>query len=101
MQQESIEKLVALELKSAEAKFPKHNSAHESYAVLREEYDETMIEMEYITEEIECLWAHVKKNDTKQIGVSIDELKETSIKLIEEAIQFSAMCDRFKKDILS
>jgi Mg2+ and Co2+ transporter CorA len=101
MQQESIEKLVALELKSAEAKFPKHNSAHESYAVLREEVDEVNDEIEVISEEMNELWSSIKKNhDAERMKISVDIIRETAVKLIEESIQVVAMCDRMNKDVL-
>lgn len=101
MQRESIEQLVALKLKSAEAKFPKHNSAHESYAILREEYDETILELDRITGSVDWLWEVVKSNDKEKMKTNLNVIREHSVLLIEESIQVVAMCDRFKKDVLT
>lgn len=62
---------VAEELQKASAKFPSFNSAHEGYAVLREEVDE--------------LWDDVKKDRTEAA--------------IKEAIQVGAMAIRFITDM--
>jgi hypothetical protein len=52
---------VALELARAEAKFPGFNSAHEGYAIIKEEVDE--------------LWDHVK-GDTAYGIAAYDEAKQ-------------------------
>ena len=101
MKRESIEQLVALELESAEAKFPKHNSAHESYAILLEEFEETSDELMHIQMAVSQLWDTIRKDGAKNhVELFLKRAKDDSIKLIEEAIQLSAMCDRFEKDIL-
>jgi len=99
---ESIEQLVALELESAEAKFPKHNSAHESYAILKEEFEELkeVYESFYVIFE-HHLWNSIKCDDTKAMEAQILTMKEYSMRILEESVQLSAMCDRFKKDVLS
>lgn len=63
------------ELKIACRNWPKFNSAHEGYAVLKEEVDE--------------LWAHVKTNQKKR---DIQAMRK-------EAIQIAAMAMRFALDV--
>ena len=62
-----------MELSSARAKFAPFNSAHEGYAVLKEEVDE--------------LWEEIKrKNNSKEA-------------MRKEAIQVAAMAFRFIQDV--
>lgn len=62
---------VAKELSRAESKFDPYNSAHEGYAVIKEEVDE--------------LWEEVKKK----------EKKRSRSKMRKEAIQIAATALRF------
>jgi NTP pyrophosphatase (non-canonical NTP hydrolase) len=63
------------ELLKARAKWPRFNSAHEGYAVLREEVDE--------------LWDMVKVNQSRR------DLE----KMQREAIQVAAMAQRFAMEV--
>lgn len=67
---------VALELKSARRNFPAIHSAHEGYAVLKEEVDE--------------LWEEVKGNKDPQ----------SYVRMRKEAIQVAAMAIRLIEDVL-
>lgn len=67
---------VLLELKHARVKFPRFNSAHEGFAVLKEEVDE--------------LWDEVRVNQ------SDPHRKE---RMRAEAIQVAAMALRFIEDV--
>ena len=64
---------VVEEVESASQKFPKFNSAHEGFAILKEEVDE--------------LWDEVKKQDTNSEAMR------------KEACQCAAMAMRFIKDL--
>ena len=63
------------ELVRAQAKFPKFNSAHEGYAVIKEEFDE--------------LWEEIKKN----------EKTRDPVRMRKEAVQVAAMALRFIEDV--
>jgi len=68
-----VTEAVSMELSSARAKFAPFNSAHEGYAVLKEEVDE--------------LWEEIKrKNNSKEA-------------MRKEAIQVAAMAFRFIQDV--
>lgn len=69
--------LVGAELKSATERYGAFNSAHEGYAVLLEEIDE--------------LWAEVKKSPKK---------RDANL-MREEAVQVAAMALRFLVDVCS
>lgn len=93
-----IEEAVKDELKAAEEKFSANNSRHESYAVLLEEFEEMKNESEQLNHWIAFIWGNTKDN------VPTDILRKTlfnagiiSRKLIAEAIQTSAMIDKFIK----
>lgn len=68
------------ELNDAQNKFPKFNSAHEGYAVMKEEFDE--------------LWDLIKVNQSKRD----ENWKNEAYK---EAKQIGAMAARFIVDILN
>ena len=56
--------LIANEYKRASLKFGEcNNSSHESYAVIKEEYDETIDEMQIVSSNLEQYWKAVKSND--------------------------------------
>jgi hypothetical protein len=73
--QEATLEQVLRELRHASSVFPPFNSAHEGFAVLKEEVDE--------------LWDEVKKNQKIR---SIEKMRK-------EAIQVAAMALRFLNDI--
>ena len=66
---------VANEVRRAKQKFPPFNSAHEGFAVLKEEVDE--------------LWDHVKANQQNR----------DLLKMYNEAIQVAAMAVRFAIEV--
>jgi len=75
--EEDISKAIMDEYYIAERKFAKFNSAHEGFAILKEEVDE--------------LWDNVKLNQKNPLR---DE------KMLKEAIQIGAMALRFIKDVI-
>lgn len=90
---QEVEKAVALELDAANEKFPLFGSAHEGYAVILEEADETRENMEMMYAEIDRLWMAVRKNDTEDFDLSrmLKACEETAA----EAIQAAAMVKKF------
>lgn len=95
-----IDEAVKDELKAAEQVFPANNSRHESYAVLLEEFEELKNEVEKLDYWISLIWEGVK--DNAPYGHMINALFEaaiTSSKLIAEAVQTSAMIEKFIKYI--
>ena len=68
-------------------------SPHEGWAILKEEVDEADFEMTVVRENIEELWARVKRNFDKNDNL-IRDTKEHAIALACEAIQCAAVCKR-------
>lgn len=69
--------LVGAEAERANENWPKFNSAHEAFAVLKEEVDE--------------LWDHVKTNQKKR---DLAEMKKEAIQIAAMAVRFaSEVCD--------
>ena len=65
------------ECEYAQTKWPPFNSAHEGFAVLKEEVDE--------------LWDHVKTNQKRR---DIDEMRKEAIQVAAMAIRFACeVCD--------
>jgi NTP pyrophosphatase (non-canonical NTP hydrolase) len=63
------------ELEQARANWPKFNSAHEGFAVLREEVDE--------------LWEHVKTNQKRR---DLAAMKKEAIQVAAMALRFAEEC---------
>lgn len=89
-----IELLAAEELNCANAKFSPFASAHEGYAVLLEEVEESADEMEAIKDQMACLWDKIKK-DSDTAG-EIEAIRRHAVRLAAESTQIVAMTDKFK-----
>jgi hypothetical protein len=76
------------ELAKARAKYRPMASAHEGWAVLREEVEEALIEMKLAVDR--KLWEEVKKKPSARNATAI----------YEELVQVSAMAQRMAEDIV-
>lgn len=93
-----IDEAVKDELKAAEQDFPANNSRHESYAVLLEEFEELKNEVEQLDNWISLIWRRTKINAPYDNLIhALFNAGITSRKLIAEAVQTSAMIDKFIK----
>lgn len=84
--------LVQEELEEANIVHPLFHSAHEAQNVIREELEEAEYEIEMCKETLQEMWIMIKRD--MDYSKSVNDLKERSIKLIQEAIQVAAMCDK-------
>lgn len=91
----SIEPLVQEERERANKKFPQFHSAHEGYAVIKEEYEEAQAELNQVGSKLWNLWDSVKGNETFEGKEDAEGLKEVGINLAAEAIQVAAMAQKF------
>lgn len=89
-----IENLIAEELENANTKFPRFASAHEGYAVLLEEVEETEDELRTMQHWMCLLWDSVKRNEVSN-QPKCSEIRKAARRMICEAIQVAAMCDKF------
>ena len=93
-----IDEAVKDELKAANQVFPANNSRHESYAVLLEEFEELKNEVDQLDCWISTIWGRVKDNVPYDYLMHVlFEAGITSRKLIAEAVQTSAMIEKFIK----
>lgn len=84
---------VAVELAAANERFPQFHSAHEGYAVIREELEETEEKVEMSKKYLKFLWDSIRMNGKTKWAV--EYMKELSINAAYEAIQVAAMCQKF------
>ena len=84
--------LVQEELDEANIVHPLFHSAHEAQNVIREELEEAEYELKMCEDILESMWIKIKCDI--DYTDNVNELKGRSIKLIQEAIQVAAMCDK-------
>lgn len=89
-----VRELVKVELAAANKKFPPFHSAHEGWAVIREELDELETETEMAAASLAEAWEHIKDND-QAAKDEIEWLWQYAINAACEAIQVAAMCQKF------
>jgi hypothetical protein len=90
---EAVTKLTVEELKNSYEKFPKFNSPHEGYAVILEEVEELIEEINDIGTDVGGIWTCVKYNKSAEEYVKY--LKKTALNAASEAIQVAAMAQKF------
>lgn len=89
-----IEELVKEELREANEKHPLFSSAHEAYAVIKEEVEEVEDELEKIETDIEIIWQSIKTNERDFREHRIKAIKANAENLAAKAIQVAAMCQK-------
>lgn len=90
-----IEFLVEKELKKANEKFPMFASAHEGYAVIKEEIEEAEQELHEIKNSLDMLWHNIKINDSDWQNEFDIQIKAQCKNLACEAVQVAAMAQKF------
>jgi hypothetical protein len=86
--------------------YPLFNSTHEGYAVILEEFEEALEEIERLDSYVDELWHNVrynffnKKGTCEEVAVNnIRLINSTAIDLACEAIQIAAMANKFIESI--
>lgn len=92
----TINQLIEAELLKANRKFTPFNSAHEGWAVMLEEIQETIDDMDIVVDRHKQMWQSIKLNQENTYWMYIDIIKDATIKSIKEMIQVAAMCEKFK-----
>ena len=75
-------------------------SAHEGYAVLKEEIEETCEEIDAVKENLDKLWEGIRENFLPSaLRKSVGIIQEKAYYAAEEAVQVIAVCSRFSKTL--
>ena len=97
-----VEALVGKELISANGQFPLFSSVHETYAVLKEEVEETQDALMYTEMALDKFWVGVKENLSQEwMESSIADVRENALQTAIEAIQVAAACDKYTLSFVS
>lgn len=92
---EAVKTLVEVEYARASLNYgATNNSAHESYAVLKEEFDEARDEDVNTALSLDRYWKAVKENDEEKQAVYLKEVYTHSILAACEFIQTAAMAHK-------
>jgi hypothetical protein len=83
------------ELEKANQKYPLFASAHEGYAVLLEEFEEAIDEIEDLKTEMEYTWRRIKGNR----GIEEEKIYNFAIAAAAELIQVAAMAKKYEMSI--
>ena len=75
----------------------KFNSPHEAYAVLLEEFEEAMDEIEIIKQEMPLFWDCVKKNEW--LHTELHAIENHALEAAAELIQVAAMAKKSRLHI--
>lgn len=94
---DKVRELVEVELAAANEKFPKFHSAHEGWAVIREEADELGCEVHYLDGCLLSIWNYTKNDMTEERRHAAEAAYSFAINAACEAIQVAAMCQKFLK----
>ena len=85
-----INRLVKRELEKANKAYSLFRNAHEAYAVILEEVQETEEMIEQVRVYLDQIWANVRTDEDITEEVTI--MEKCAIEVAREAIQVAAMC---------
>ena len=88
-----VRQLVEVELAAANERFPQFHSAHEGWAVIKEEMEETEEELAKMKIYLAGAWGNITSD--VQANSDIESLKQRAINAACEAVQVAAMCQKF------
>lgn len=69
-------------------------SAHEGYALIKEELEEAQYEISRVEQQLEHLWTSIKGNDESVCPHFLKQIKNTAILAACEMIQVAAMAEK-------
>lgn len=91
--EDQVRELVEVELAAANERFPQFHSAHEGYAVILEELEETKESLCNMELTLKQAWGHIKDNRSARFELVLAGLVAQNAAC--EAIQVAAMCRKF------
>lgn len=90
---DELEELVAHELQRSYSHELTFHSPHEGYAIILEEVEELREEVIGVIDRTQWMWDKIKENANADDVVSF--LRRYAIRAAAEAIQVTAMCDKY------
>lgn len=94
---EQINDLIEAELEAADEVHPDFASAHEGYAVMREEFEETMEEIGKRENDLAGMWMAIRGNDGREALKCAWTVEAHARKVIQEAAQLAAMARKYDR----
>lgn len=96
LSREDVKQLFIDELSKANKNNALFHSTHEGFAVLYEEYEEMMEQVDSIkmTMETKQMWCDVRRNQNRLLENDTKCLQSVVTDVIREAVQLGAMCEK-------
>lgn len=97
-----LEKLVEQVMQAADEKHgPRLRSAHEGYAILKEEVEELEEEVQSMRYHLNQAWTGVRLDAPDQLRFSTVHLRDRALRAAEEALQVAGVCSKIEREIIS
>lgn len=94
--QTAIARLAEAEhVRSYEIGNSRFNSAHEGYAVIKEEVEETAEEAERLKTQLEILWIYIRQDKHTNALDMARKMYDTALAAAYEAVQVAAMAQKY------
>lgn len=86
---------VQKELADANEKFPPLNSDHEGYAVLLEEFEELLMEIQLSKTQLSYAWNYTRKGNSLELQKELIKMRTHLRKGYKELVQTTAMVEKW------
>lgn len=89
-----IDGIIKAELEAANKIHPPFVDMHQAYAVMLEEYEETLVEIDSARELLKMYWTYTRNDDFESGRKCANQLLVVATRGIAEIVQFAAMAQK-------
>ena len=89
-----IDRIIKAELEAANKIHPPFVDMHQAYAVMLEEYEETLVEIDSARELLKMYWTYTRNDDFESGRKCANQLLVVATRGISEMVQLAAMAQK-------